>query len=142
MKIKSAYTLKVAIGVFLFFWLFSEALQAQNQGNQNQPTEHNLVVKLIDDEWRVVVRDDETRSIIVVNRRDRIRWEVEGSDASFQFEDESLFGGNARTVRDGNPLVLAIGNSARIGSHAYAVFVHTDMVFARGESPPRIFVQR
>ncbi len=142
MKIRSTYIISVAIGMFLFFGILSEAVLAQNQGNQNRPTEHNLVVKKIDNEWRVVDRDDETRSTIVVNRGDRIRWIVEGSGASFQFEDEALFGGNTRNVRAGNPLVLAIGNGARIGSHAYAVFVHTDLVFARGESPPRIIVQR
>ncbi|TVP99422.1 MAG: hypothetical protein EA359_17085 [Balneolaceae bacterium] len=142
MKIKSKYAVTAVFGMFLFFGLFSEAILAQNPGNQNRPTEHNLVVKKINDEWRVVYRDDETRSTVVVSRGDRVRWVVEGSGASFQFEDENLFGGNTRTVRAGNPLVLAVGNGARIGTYVYAVFIHTDQVFARGESPPRIIVER
>ncbi len=139
MKIKSILIFFAVCATLLFGGFLTDELKAQNP---NQPTEHNLVVTKINDEWRVVVRDDRGRSTIIVNRGDRIRWTIEGSDASFQFEDESLFGGNTRTVRSGNPLVLAIGNNARIGSHTYAVFIHADNVFARGESPPRIFVQR
>lgn len=142
MKKKSTYVTVSTIGIILFFGFLSETLVAQNPDNPNRPTEHNLVVKQINEEWRVVNREDETTSTIVVKRGDRIRWVVEGSDASFQFEDENLFGGNTRTVSAGNPLLLAIGNGARIGSHAYAVFIHTDMVFAKGESPPRIIVER
>jgi len=142
MKIKSSDTTIVAIGVFLFFGLYSEVLPAQSRGNQNQPTEHNLVVKMINDEWRVVLRDDETRSTVIVRKGDRIRWTVEGSDASFQFEDEGLVGHSTRTLRAGNPMVLAVGNGARIGSYTYSVFIHKDLTFARGESPPRIIVER
>jgi len=142
MKKKSTYVTALTIGMILIFGFFSETVLAQNPDNPNRPTEHNLVVKQINDEWRVVNPEDETRSTIVVKRGDRVRWVVEGSDASFQFEDENLFGGNIRTVRAGNPLVLAIANGARIGLHAYAVFIHTDMVFAKGESPPKIIVER
>jgi hypothetical protein len=139
MNIKSILFLMASLAFFLFGGLPEDVALAQNT---NQPTEHNLVVTKINNEWRVTFRDDPERSTIIVNRGDRIRWTVEGSDASFQFEDESLFGGNTRIIRSGNPLVLAVGNNARIGSHTYAVFVHTDYVFARGESPPRIFVER
>lgn len=139
MSIKSIYTTSAVLGLFLVFGLFSEMVQAQPE---NRPTEHTLVIKKINDEWRVVHADDETKSTIVVNRRDRIRWVVEGSGASFQFDDENLFGGNTRVIQEGNPLVLAVGNSARIGAYTYAVFIHTDQVFARGESPPRIIVER
>jgi hypothetical protein len=139
MNIKSILIIMASLVFFLPGGLLTGDAFAQNP---NRPTEHNLVVTKVNDEWRVIVRDNHERSTIIVNRGDRIRWTVEESDASFQFEDESLFGGNTRTVRSGNPLVLAVGNNARIGSHTYAVFVHSDHVFARGESPPRIFVQR
>lgn len=139
MQVKSIVITSVAFTLFLFGGFLADLAEAQNP---NRPTEHNLVVKIIDDEWRVVLRDDNERSTIIVKRGDRIRWTVEGSGASFQFEDETLFGGNIRTVQPGNPLVIAIGNGARIGSHTYAVFIHEDLVFARGESPPRIFVER
>ena len=139
MSIKSIYTTSAVLGMFLVFGLFSEMVQAQPE---NQPTEHNLVIKKINNEWRVVQADDETKSTIMVNRGDRVRWVVEGSGASFQFEDENLFGGNTRVIQENNPLVLAVGNSARIGTFTYAVFIHTDQVFARGESPPRIIVVR
>jgi len=142
MKTKSLYTQLLAIGIFLLFSLFSAPVFAQGQGEDRRPTEHNLVVKMIDNEWRVVLRDDESRSTVIAKRGDRIRWTVEDSDASFQFEDQNLFGDNTRTVRAGNPLVLAVGDGARVGSYTYAVFIHEDLTFARGDSPPRIFVDR
>ncbi|CAN5467368.1 hypothetical protein BH23BAC3_BH23BAC3_30560 [soil metagenome] len=142
MKTKSLYTQFLAIGIIMLFSLFSEPVAAQGRGEDRRPTEHNLVIKIIDNEWRVVLRDDESRSTVIAKRGDRIRWSVEDSDASFQFEDENLFGNNTRTVKAGNLLVLAVGDGARVGSYTYAVFIHKDLRFARGESPPRIFVAR
>jgi len=104
------------------------------------PTEHRLEVKLIDNEWRVVVEGDESQSDITVRRGDRVRWVVQGSDASFQFLDTRLFGDGSRTVRDGRPLVLAIRTEAADGIYPYAVFIHNDLEYARGQSPPRIII--
>ena len=103
-------------------------------------TEHRVVIKIIDDEWRVILADNENKSDVTARRGDRIRWTVEGSDASFQFSDERLVGHSTRKVRDGNPLVLAISNDAVNGIHPYAVFIHKDQTYARGQSPPRIIV--
>jgi len=103
-------------------------------------TEYRLVVKKINDIWRVVHADDESKSDVEVRRGDRIRWTVEGSDASFQFSDDNLFGDGTRRVRDGNPLVLAVRNNAEAGKYTYSVFVHADEEFALGQSPPTIFV--
>lgn len=102
---------------------------------------YELVVKQIDDEWRVVHPDDDTKSDITVKRGDRVRWTIEGSDASFQFMDEKLTGRSTRTVRDGRQLNLAIGAEAAHGINPYSVFMHADLEFARGQSPPRIIVE-
>lgn len=108
---------------------------------QPQTTEYNLVVKVIDEEWRIVMADDTSKSDVTVKRGDRIRWIVEGSDASFQFPDSRITGLSTRTVRDGNPLVLAISREAPSGIHPYSVFIHKDFEYARGQSPPRIIIE-
>ena len=103
-------------------------------------TEHELTVKKINDIWKVVHADDESKSAVEVRRGDRVRWTVEGSNASFQFSDDRLFGDGTRSVRDGNPLVLAVRREAEVGTYTYSVFIHNDEEYAVGNSPPRIFV--
>ncbi len=104
-------------------------------------TEHRVAIKVINDEWRVVLADNESQSDVTARRGDRIRWSVEGSDASFQFSDERVVGHSTRIVRDGTPLVLAVSKKASNGTHTYEVFIHKDQTYARGQSPPRIIVQ-
>jgi hypothetical protein len=103
--------------------------------------EYTLVVKLINNEWRVVFEDDYSKSDVTLRRGDRIRWVVEGSDASFQFPDIRIFGDGTRVVRAGNSLVMAVSANSPMGNFPYAVFVHESMTYARGQSPPRIIVR-
>jgi hypothetical protein len=103
--------------------------------------EHRVVVKIIGDEWRVVLEGDESKSDLKVRRGDRIRWVVEGSDASFAFPDVRIFGLETRDVKDGNPLVMAVSANSPKGTFAYTVFIHESMTYARGQSPPRIIVR-
>jgi len=135
MKIKSIYTGMIVVLALLLSGISAEIVQGQSP-----PVEHELVVKKINDVWRVVHADDELKSDVTVRRGDRIRWTVEGSNASFQFSDDRLFGGGTRTIRDGNPLVLAVRGGAEFGIYTYSVFLHEDQQFAVGNSPPRIFV--
>jgi hypothetical protein len=103
--------------------------------------EYTLVVKLINNEWRVVFEDDYSKSDVTLRRGDRIRWVVEGSHASFQFPDIRIFGEGTRVVRAGNSLVMAVSANSPMGNFPYAVFVHESMTYARGQSPPRIIVR-
>lgn len=103
--------------------------------------EYRVVVKIIGDEWRVVLEGDASKSDVTLRRGDRIRWVVEGSDASFAFPDSRIFGQETRNVRNGNPLVMAVSANSPSGTFAYTVFVHESMTYARGQSPPRIIVQ-
>lgn len=115
-----------------------------NQMDQDQDqrrVEYTLVVKVINDEWRVVLEDDYSKSDVSVKRGDRIKWVVEGSDASFQFPDARIFGENTRVVKDGNSLVLAISARSPRGEFPYTIFVHESMTYARGQSPPRIIIK-
>lgn len=108
---------------------------------QRQAVEYRLVVKVIDDEWRVVFEGDETRSDVTLRRGDRIRWVVQGSDASFAFPEQRIFGLENRDVKDGNPLVMAISANSPKGTFPYTVFIHEAMTYARGQSPPRIIIR-
>lgn len=132
---------RVAIATFLIFSAvcFGAVHHVQAQ-DVTRSTEHRLEVKLIDNEWRVVLEGDEHQSDITVRRGDRVRWVVRGSDASFQFLETTLFGDGSRIVRDGRPLVLAIRTEAPDGIYPYAVFIHNDLEYARGQSPPRIII--
>ena len=103
--------------------------------------EYKVVVKIIGNEWRVVLEDDETKSDVTLRRGDRIRWVVEGSDASFAFPDVRIFGQETRDVKNGNPLVMAVSANSPRGTFAYTVFIHESMTYARGQSPPRIIVR-
>jgi hypothetical protein len=103
--------------------------------------EYTLVVKLINNEWRVVFEDDYSKSDVTLRRGDRIKWVVEGSDVSFQFPDVRIFGDGIRVVRAGNSMVMAVSANSPTGNFPYAVFVHESMTYARGQSPPRIIVR-
>ena len=133
----------VSISILLILSIYAnpfstnDADVAQDQGR----VEYRLVVKVIDDEWRVVFEDDNSKSDVTLRRGDRIRWVIEGSDASFQFPDSRIFGQETRVLRAGNPLVMAISAQSPTGTFPYSVFVHEAMTFARGQSPPRIIIR-
>ena len=114
---------------------------SEDMGQGQARVEYRLVVKVIDDEWRVVFEDDDSKSDVTLRRGDRIRWTVEGSDASFQFPDTRIFGENTREVRAGNSMVLAISAQSPAGIFPYTVYMHESMSYARGQSPPRIIVR-
>ncbi|MGY6523151.1 MAG: hypothetical protein ACXIUD_15570 [Mongoliitalea sp.] len=118
-------------------FIFERFSNEQDQRRQ----EYRLVVKVINDEWRVVIDGDESRSDVTMRRGDRIRWVVEGSDASLTFPDQKIFGHDTREVKAGNPLVLAVSANSPRGTFAYTVFVHEGMTYARGQSPPRIIIR-
>ena len=137
--------LSISLSIFCLLSVFGNPLclddgtAAQDQ-DQNR-VEYTLVVKLIDDEWRVVFEDDYSKSDVTVRRGDRIRWVVEGSDVSFHFPDDRIFGANTKVVKAGNSMVLAVSAKSPRGNFPYTVFVHESMNYARGQSPPRIIVR-
>lgn len=141
MKIKSLTTFTTTIVLVLFSAFFSDVLYAQPPADENQSELHELVVKVIDDEWRVVHKNDESKSTITVKKNDRVSWTAEGSDISLQF-DESLFGGSSFTIKNGKSKMRPVAPGAKAGEYIYAVFIHSAQVFARGESPPIIIVDR
>jgi len=132
----------VLISVLYILSLYGNSLSLDDDPDTDpRRVEYKLVVKVINDEWRVVFEDDESKSDVTLRRGDRIRWVVEGSDASFQFPDIRIFNENTRVVRAGNPMVMAISAQSPTGNFPYSVFVHESMTYARGQSPPRIIVR-
>lgn len=131
----------VLISIAYTLSIYGNPFSQDNNNPDQRRVEYTLVVKVINDEWRVVFEDDHTKSDVTLRRGDRIRWVVEGSDASFQFPDVRIFGDGTRVVRAGNPLVMAVSAQSPRGEFPYAVFVHEAMTYARGQSPPRIIVR-
>lgn len=131
------------VSILCILPVFGKSYKPNNQNDEvdTSRVEYRLVVKLINDEWRVVFEDDYSKSDVTLRRGDRIRWIVEGSDASFQFPDVRIFGENTRVVRAGNSLVMAVSAKSPRGNFPYTVFVHESMTYARGQSPPRIIVR-
>lgn len=121
-----------------FFQYFGDLINLEPEQGR---VEYRVVVKIIGDEWRVVLEDDESKSDVTLRRGDRIRWIVEGSDASFAFPDSRIFGQETREIKAGNPLVMAVSANSPKGTFAYSVFIHESMTYARGQSPPRIIVR-
>ncbi len=102
---------------------------------------HQVTIKKINNEWRVVDSEDNSKSVVRSKRGEQIIWTAEGSDVYFQFMDEKLVGNYTRTLKDGQKLVLNVGNGAKSGSNPYAVFCIKDKEFARGQSPPAIIIE-
>jgi hypothetical protein len=108
-----------------------------------RPEAHNMIVRKMDDVWRVVDAQDSSKFIIRARRGDTISWTVQGSDASFQFPHAALFvdGIIQLTLDDGESVTLTVSPSARKGAYPYAVFIHRDNVYARGQSPQEIIIK-
>lgn len=142
MHVKKTLIFALFIPLFIFsskiFQYFGDLIYLEPE---QERVEYRVVVKIIGDEWRVVLEDDESKSDVTLRRGDRIRWIVEGSDASFAFPDSRIFGQETRDVKAGNPLVMAISANSPRGTFAYTVFIHESMTYARGQSPPRIIVR-
>lgn len=142
MKNKKIIT-SVSISILLIFSMYANPFSSNDAdvAQDQRRVEYRLVVKVINDEWRVVFEEDYSQSDVTLRRGDRIRWVVEGSDASFQFPDTRIFGENTKLVKAGNSLVMAVSAQSPTGNFPYSVFVHESMTFARGQSPPRIIVR-
>jgi hypothetical protein len=142
MNLKYNLLISLWTALFLFSGAFPAAIiETLFADEEQRTTEYRVVVKIIGDEWRVVLDGDDTKSDVTLRRGDRIRWVVEGSDASFHFPDARIFGQETREVKAGNPLVLAVTPNSPKGTFAYAVFIHESMTYARGQSPPRIIIR-
>jgi hypothetical protein len=130
----------IALTVIL---LFSVLLFSCSHPDRARPDAHHMTVRMLDRVWRVVDAQDSSKFIIQARRGDTISWTTQGSDASFQFPHAALFveGIIQLTLDDGESVTLTVSPSARKGAYPYAVFIHRDNVYARGQSPPEIIIR-
>jgi hypothetical protein len=114
------------------------------------PKIYDLKVVKVEGVWRVVDASDYSKKKIKVKKKDTIVWNVEGTNAYFQFSNsvfnpisvsDSLRNGSTKFIADGKKLKLKIRDDAPVGPQVYAVFCSEDGVFAQGESPPRIVIE-
>lgn len=105
---------------------------------QTPPKDVNLSVKQIGNIWKVVLTGTTSTTVRVVQGQ-KIIFHAEGSDVYLQFDNDKLFGGNTRTIKKSKTLTLGVGIVAK-GVYTYAAFCTTPMVFAEGDSPPKIIV--
>jgi len=114
------------------------------------PKVYELKVVKVDGVWRVVDATDYSKRKIKVKKKDTIVWNVDGTDAYFQFPNsilnpsgisDSLRNGSTKFIRDGKKLKLKVRDDASKGTYEYAVFCSAEGVFAQGESPPKIVIE-
>ncbi len=104
------------------------------------PKDHQVSIKKIDGEWKVVLSEDPTKKV-KAKKKDKITWNIEGTDVFFQFMDESLFGESKAHGKNGKKVTLTIRDNMPVGTYKYAVFCLQDSTFATGNSPPEIIIE-
>jgi hypothetical protein len=108
------------------------------QQTTTSPKDVHLSVKKVGTVWKVVVTGTTNTEVHVVTGQ-KVVFHAEGSDVYFQFDNEKLFGGHTRSVKNGKTLTLGVGNVSK-GVYTYAAFCAGPKVFAQGDSPPKIIV--
>lgn len=88
--------------------------------------------------WKAVLTGT-TNTFVHVVPGQKVIFHAEGSDVYIQFDNDQLFGGHYRTIKNGKTLTLGVGNVAK-GIYVYAAFCVGPKVFAQGGSPPKIIV--
>ena len=143
-------------------FLIIAVLLAGNSFAQNPPSPVNKitlkVTQLKDGTWKVKVdsingkKNNTNIDSVKVNKKTMITWEVEGTDAYFQFPDY-IFDKNAPGtdtlsenytvfVKDGHKLKLKIKDDDSLvgNTYIYSIFCMKGRVYAWGDSPPKIIV--
>lgn len=118
---------------------------------QSPPTkDFELKVIKIEGMWKVVDATDYSKTEVKVKKKDTVIWNIEGTDAYFQFPvelfdpvaaEDSLQNGYTKFVKDGKKLKLKVKDTAEPDTYEYAIFCTADGVFAVGGSPPKIIVE-
>jgi hypothetical protein len=115
-------------------------LAAFGQEPQKKPPSKNVDVsiKMVDSVWKAVLTGT-TKTEVHVYPGDKVIFHAEGTDVFFQFDNDKLFGGHNKSVKNGKKLTLGVGQVAK-GEYIYSAFCFGPQVFAQGDSPPKIIV--
>ena len=103
-----------------------------------------------------IIRDEEGRWLIVDRENnpvtpklvpgDTVIWQIEGSDAFFQFPTQQLFEQLQKEetwtqeLRDGGELVLKVAKDVPPDEYVYAAFSNRTERYAEGASPPKLLI--
>lgn len=109
------------------------------QQDQSAPTKVvDVSIMKIDNVWKVVLTGTTDTEVRVV-RGQKLVFNAVGTDVYFQFDNDSLFGGHKKFIKNGKKLTLGVGKVAK-GIYTYSAFCLGPMEFAEGGSPPKIIV--
>ena len=124
----------IILGMLVFGFLYKPQTSSA-QVIQAGPKNHSRKIDKRNGRWKI----DSTRA----KKRDYVTFHADGSDMYFQFMDKKLFGHYKYQCLNGDSLRLPIKNTAVPGKeYRYAVFVLKEKVYAEGDSPPVIIVER
>lgn len=111
-------------------------------GQQSQkkpaPKDVNVSITKVGKIWKAVLTGTATTAVHV-NPGDKVIFHAEGTDVYFQFDNDQLFGGHNKSLKNGKKLTLGVGQVAK-GVYTYSAFCTGPKVFAQGDSPPKIIV--
>lgn len=138
MKRKFIWVLSSIIILILLLGINNQTEGIDGEQMLKPVEDHQLLIKKIDGEWKVVLADDSTTTKVKAKKKDKITWTSEDTDVYFQFMEESLFGKYKDKMKKKDKLTLTITDNAELGIHKYAVFCVADSQFAIGGSPPEI----
>lgn len=124
--------------VILLLMAFAVNGFAQQPAQSAPPKDVDISITQVDSVWKVVLTGT-TNTVVHVVPGQKIVFHAEGTDVAFQFDNDVLFGGHQKNLKDGKKLTLGVGNVAK-GVYVYSVFCLKPMVFAVGGSPPKIIV--
>jgi hypothetical protein len=136
-------TMRPSIRCFLlpcFILLFSGIALGQDESpaTQEPPKDVDLSIVKVGNVWKVVLTGTTETEVRVVEGQ-KITFHAEGTDVYMQFDNDKLFGGHTKTIKNGKKLTLGVGQVEK-GVYVYAAFCSTPGVFAVGGSPPKIIV--
>jgi len=127
----------IASGLYALTKIFRRKSHDENDLDSST---HEVVVKEINGEWRVVLADNENESDVYANRGDYIIWEIIGSDVTFKFPKRGIFGFRDKDEGQGK-FKARIRRFSPKGIFIYDVIIKKTGTKARGQSPPRIIVK-
>jgi hypothetical protein len=102
------------------------------------PKDVNISITKVDSVWKAVLTGTKITEIHVVPGQ-KVIFHAEGTDVFFQFDSDTLFGGHAKSIKNGKKLTLGVGKVQK-GIHTYSAFCVGPQVYAEGDSPPKIIV--
>ncbi len=105
---------------------------------QEPPADLHLSIKKVGNVWKAVLTGT-TQTEVHVTEGQKIIFHAEGTDVYLQFDNDKLFGGHTRVIKNGQKLTLGVGQVEK-GVYVYAAFCTTPGVYAVGGSPPKIIV--